>query len=55
MKKTSAWYIFLGLLVGGLLGAGFGVFLENPFSGMQLGASAGLFIGWILVSAALRE
>lgn len=48
MDKTPAYYIFLGLLIGAIFGFGVGALNGNTIDGMQLGSTAGLFIGWFI-------
>jgi hypothetical protein len=55
MDKTPAYYIFLGLLFGGLVGFGIGEVSGNAIHGMQLGAITGVFIGWIMSAPALQK
>lgn len=55
MDKTPAYYIFLGLLVGAVFGWGLGAVNGNTIHGMQLGALAGLFIGWFIADTALKQ
>ena len=55
MNKTPACYVFLGLLIGVISGAGLGAVTGNVVHGMQLGALAGMFIGWILTSPAFQK
>ena len=55
MDKTPAFYIFLGLLLGAAFGAGIGAIHENTVHGMQLGALAGTFIGWVITTSALQK
>lgn len=55
MNKTPAYYIFLGLLMGAVLGWGLGAVNGNAIHGMQLGALAGLFIGWFIASTSLQQ
>ena len=55
MDRTPSYYIFLGLLVGGVLGLGIGIINRNPQNGLQLGALAGVFVGWIITALALQK
>lgn len=55
MDKTPAYYIFLGLLIGAVAGVGIGAANGNLITGMQLGALAGVFIGWFIAAPALRK
>jgi hypothetical protein len=48
MKKTPAYPIFLGLLIGAIVGFGIGAVNGNLIHGMQLGSVAGLLIGWVI-------
>lgn len=53
MNKPRVHYIFLGLLIGAIVGFGIGVLNGNAIHGMQLGALTGLFLGWILTAPVL--
>jgi outer membrane lipoprotein SlyB len=55
MNKTPAFYIFLGLVVGTIVGSGIGAWNGNIVHGMQLGALTGVFIGWIVTNPALQK
>jgi hypothetical protein len=55
MNKTPAYYIFLGLLIGTLVGLGLGALNGNAVRGMELGALTGTFIGWVMTSPALQR
>lgn len=55
MDKTPAYYVFLGLLIGGVVGFGIGVVNGDASHGLQLGTLAGVFIGWVLTSPALQK
>jgi uncharacterized protein YcfJ len=55
MDKTPACYIFLGLLIGAVVGFGIGAMNGDATHGMQLGALAGVFIGWITTAPALQK
>jgi len=55
MDKTPAYYIFLGLLIGAILGFGVGALNGNAIHGMQLGSMAGLFIGWFIAVNPLEK
>ena len=55
MKTTPAYYIFLGVLIGAAFGAGIGVVSGNIVYGMQLGALAGMLIGWIVIGPPLQK
>lgn len=55
MDKTPAFYIVLGLLIGAIFGLGVGAANGNAIRGMELGALAGVFIGWFLVAAVLES
>lgn len=55
MDKTPAFYIFLGLVVGGLVGFGIGAVNGNAIHGMQLGAMAGVFVGWIITAPTFQK
>ena len=50
MDKTPAYSIFLGLLIGAILGFGIGAVNGDSIYGMQLGAMTGVFIGWVITS-----
>lgn len=55
MDKMPAFYIFFGLLMGASIGFVVGAAAENAIRGMQLGASAGLFIGWFIAATVLAQ
>jgi hypothetical protein len=55
MNKTPAYPIFLGLLIGAIVGFGIGAVNGNTMHGMQLGSMAGLFIGWFLAVNPLQK
>lgn len=55
MDKTPAFYIFLGLLLGALVGFSIGTINGDAIHGMQLGALGGVFIGWIIAVPALQK
>jgi hypothetical protein len=55
MDKTPAFYIFLGLLLGTLVGFGIGAINGDVVHGMQLGALGGVFIGWVLTAQTLQK
>jgi uncharacterized protein YcfJ len=55
MDKTPAYYIFLGLLIGAVFGLGIGAVGGNTINGMEVGALAGVFIGWFLAAAAFEN
>ena len=55
MHKTPVRYVFLGLLIGAMGGAGLGAANGDVMHGMQLGALAGMFIGWILTAPAFQK
>lgn len=55
MDKTPAFYIFLELLIGALLGLAVGAVSGNAIHGLQLGAMAGVFIGWIMTAPVLQK
>jgi hypothetical protein len=50
MNKTPIYPIFLGLLIGALVGFGIGAINGNPIHGMQLGSMIGLLIGWVIAA-----
>jgi hypothetical protein len=50
MDKRPAFSIFLGLLIGAIVGLGIGAMNGNPIDGIQLGSAAGLLIGWIIAA-----
>ena len=47
MGKTPAYYIFLGLLIGATFGLAIEAASGNIIRGVQFGALAGTFIGWL--------
>jgi hypothetical protein len=55
MKKTPAYYIFLGLLIGAAAGLVIGAMSGNATHGIQIGALAGLFIGWVITAPTLQK
>jgi hypothetical protein len=55
MDKTPVLYIFLGLLIGAIVGLGIGAINANPMHGMQLGSMAGLLIGWFIAVNPLEK
>ena len=55
MDKTPAYSIFLGLLIGTIFGLGIGVVSGDAVHGMQLGAIAGVFIGWVVTALDFQE
>ena len=55
MDKTPAYPIFLGLLIGTIVGFGLGAINENTTHGMQIGSMAGLFIGWFIAVNPLEK
>jgi hypothetical protein len=55
MDKTAALYIFLGVLIGTIGGGAIGAVRGNMLGGMQVGALAGVFVSWILSSAAFQK
>lgn len=55
MDQKSARFIFLGLLIGGVLGLLFGAGADNIVLGVALGALAGVFIGWFVAAAMQRQ
>jgi hypothetical protein len=50
MDIRPAFSIFLGLLIGAIVGFGIGALNEDPIHGMQLGSMAGLLIGWFIAA-----
>jgi hypothetical protein len=50
MDKRPAFSIFLGLLIGAIVGLGIGALNAHPIDGMQLGSMAGLLIGWFIAA-----
>jgi hypothetical protein len=55
MDRMPAYSIFAGLLIGAVLGAGTGVLFGDAMHGMQLGALAGVFIGWVITSLTFQN
>lgn len=55
MDKTPGYYIFLGLLLGAVIGLGIGALNGNAIPGMQLGSMTGLFIGWFIAVNPLEK
>jgi hypothetical protein len=55
MNLRPACTILLSLLIGTAVGSGLGLVNGDMVRGMQLGAMAGLFIGWILTAATLDQ
>jgi uncharacterized protein YcfJ len=55
MERKFGYYIFEGLLIGGLLGMGLGSANGNTILGIALGALGGVFIGWFVAAAALEN
>jgi hypothetical protein len=55
MRKTPAYFIFLGLLIGAIFGFGVRALNGNSVHGMQLGAMAGLFIAWIMTAPTVQK
>jgi hypothetical protein len=55
MDKTPAYSIFLGLTIGAIFGLGIGAVNGDAVHGMQLGAMAGVFIGWVVTALPLQK
>jgi hypothetical protein len=55
MDNTPAYTILLGLLIGAIFGFGIGTINGTAVHGMQLGAIAGLFIGWLVTALTLQK
>ena len=55
MNKTPVYPIFLGLLIGAIVGFGIGVVNGNTIYGMQLGSMSGLLIGWFIAVNPLEK
>ena len=55
MNKTPAYHIFLGLLIGAVLGSAIGAVDGNAILGMQYGAAVGLFVAWVITAPALKQ
>lgn len=55
MDKRPAFTIFLGLLIGGIVGFGIGAMNGSPIYGMQLGSMTGLLIGWFIAVNPLEK
>lgn len=53
-RRAFWWTLPLGLILGGLIGVGVGVILENINQWMILGAGGGLVLG-LAVGAALQS
>lgn len=55
VNLRPACTILLSLLIGAVIGFVLGLVNGNTVSGLQLGAMAGLFSGWILTATTLEE
>jgi hypothetical protein len=55
MERKFGYYIFVGLLIGGVFGMGLGAANGNTILGIALGALGGVFIGWFAAAAALEN
>jgi uncharacterized membrane protein len=58
MKKEDeqkfGLYVFAGVVIGAVTGAGLGIANGNVFNGLWIGALVGVSIGWF-IAAAVRE
>ncbi len=54
-KKKFGYYIFLGLVIGAVLGSGVGAANGNPLMGLTIGALIGLSIGWFGAAAIQQQ
>jgi hypothetical protein len=55
MDKTPVSPIFLGILIGAIIGSGIGLVNGNTIYGMQLGSMSGLLIGWFIAVNPLEK
>jgi hypothetical protein len=55
MNKTPAYPVFLGLLMGAIMGFGIGLVYGNTIYGMQVGSMSGLLIGWFIAVNPLEK
>jgi hypothetical protein len=55
MDRKLGYYIFLGLVIGAVFGMGLGAARGNTVLGIGLGALFGMFVGWFIAAAALKN
>lgn len=55
MDRRFAYFLFLGLVFGALIGLAFGAPKGNALLGVGFGALAGVFIGWFAAAAAMQR
>lgn len=55
MDKRFGYFVFGGLLIGGIFGLGLGAANENVLFGIGIGALVGAFLGWFLAVAMLPK
>ena len=55
MDRKFGYYIALGLVIGVVFGMGVGAASGNTLFGIGLGALGGVFIGWFVAAAALKN
>ena len=55
MERRFGYYVVLGLVIGGVFGMSVGATNGNTIWGIGLGALFGVFIGWFVAAAALKN
>ncbi len=55
MDRRFGYFLFLGLAIGALFGAGIGAANGNALLGLGFGALAGVAIGWFAAAAAMQR
>jgi uncharacterized membrane protein len=55
MERRFGYFIFAGLAIGALFGAGIGAANGNTVLGMAFGALVGVAIGWFGAAAAMER